>query len=137
MFAIESTNAKQWRWISGVVATRMEAEQLVSTIPGSERKFHRIIQIPIDQFPFFMVESRRFEFGGVEFVREMLHRLEKAGDEDQIHFNVYAFSAPFLPSVPGRDEMGGILHWHVTDATLRPPRAAAFDAELASIAGAA
>ncbi len=133
MFAIESTNSKGWRWISGVVATRAEAELNVAAVPESRRHFHTIVEVPGNEFPIFMIETNGFEFGGIEFVRQRLRQIEPAGDEDSIHFNVYAFASRFLPEVPGRDEMGGILHWHITDYTLRSPRAEVFDSELAEI----
>jgi len=134
MFAIESTNSKGWRWISGLVATRTEAELQVAAVPESKRQFHRIVEVPVGKFPVFMIETNGFEFGEIEFVRQRLRRLEPTGEEDAIHFNVYAFTSRFLPEVPGRDEMGGILHWHITDDSLKSPRSEVFDSELADIA---
>jgi hypothetical protein len=134
MFAIESTNSKGWRWISGVVPTLTEAESLIAAISEALRQFHRIVEFESSVFPVFMIEGRGFQFGGLEFILERLASLEVAEDEDHIHFNVYAFTDAFVPEVPGRDEMGRILHWHVTDATLRSPRSEVFNAELASIA---
>jgi hypothetical protein len=81
-----------------------------------------------------MIETNEFEFGGVDLVRQRLRQIKPTGDEDAIHFNVYAFKCHFLPKVPGRDEMGGLLHWHITDDTLQSPRAEVFDSELAEIA---
>lgn len=134
MFAIESTNSKGWRWISGLVATRAEAELNVSAVPESERHFHKIVDVPIRAFPVFLIETNGFEFGGIEFVRQRLRQIEPSDDEDTVHFNVYAFTSRFLPKVPGRDEMGGVLHWHVTNDTLTSPRAEVFESELADIA---
>jgi hypothetical protein len=48
--------------------------------------------------------------------------------------NVYAIREDFAPSEPGIDSMGSLLHWHITDWTLVPPRSEVFDEELAKIA---
>ncbi len=84
-----------------------------------------------------MIETNEFQFGGIEWVRQRLRQIKPTGDEDAIHFNVYAFKCHFLPEVPGRDEMGGVLHWHITDNSLQSPRAEVLDSELAEIANSA
>lgn len=133
MFAIQSTNAKGWRWISGVVVSRAEAELSVAAIPEAVRHLHKIVELPGSEFPLFMIETDKFEFGGIELVRQRLREVEPTGVEDAVHFNIYAFKSRFLAEVPGRDEMGRVLHWHITDDTLRLPRAEVFDSELAEV----
>ena len=134
MFFIDSTNARKWRWISAVVATIGEADAQIAAIPEPERAHHRIVEFDSPGFPVFMIEDQGFEFGDLTFVRCRLRQLAPSGDEDAIHFNVYAFDSPFIPERPGRDEMGRVLHWHVCDSTLSLPRSKVFDAELQAVA---
>jgi hypothetical protein len=134
MHTIQSTNSKKWRWISALVITPTEAESQLLAIPEHLRHHHRIVEIPFSCFPVFMIEDNGFKFGDLEFIRHKLHNLKPTGDDNHVHLNVYAFKEAFAPERPGRDEMGRLLHWHVTDSTLRPPRAEVFDAEIAAIA---
>lgn len=134
MFLIESTNAKGWRWISAAVLTMDEAQMQLLRIPDDVRGNHRITEHGGDAFPVFMVEDRGFELGDLAFVRSRLREQASCGDEDVVHFNVYAIKEAFIPESPGCDEMGGLLHWHVCDSTLRAPRAAVLDEELNDIA---
>ncbi len=134
MFVIESTNAKQWRWISAVVATRDQAQAQLQRIPEAVRAQHRIVEHGAAEFPVFMIEGSGFEFGDLAFIQDKLRGTRPAGDEDVVHFNVYAFEGPFIPQHPGRDEMGGLLHWHVDDAALVAPRRPVLEAALDAIA---
>jgi hypothetical protein len=135
MFVIESTNAKGWRWLSGVFEHQESAEREVNSIASEARSFHRIVQAPTNSFPLFIIEDRGFEYVDLERVLNTLASTRPCGDEDHIHFNIYAVRQEFNPSEPGSDEMGFLLHWHVTDTTLRQPRAKVFRKELAVIAG--
>jgi hypothetical protein len=135
MFVIESTNAKGWRWLSGVFERREAAEREVNGIAPEVRHFHRIIQTRTAAFPLFIIEDRGFEYVDIKRVLSALASTRPHGDDDHIHFNIYAVRQEFKPSVPGEDEMGVLLHWHVTDSTLRQPRARVFKQELAEIAG--
>src|SRR5262245_46152895 len=123
MYVIEATNPKKWHWISGVFERRAEADEYFLAIPEAKRKFQRIIDVPMT-FPFFVIEKRGFEYGDAGFVRQRLRELQPADDEDHVHFNVFAILREFRPSVPGADSMGELLHWHITDWDLRPPRSA-------------
>lgn len=134
MFVIESTNAKGWRWISAVVQTQDEAQAQLDAIPAGSRAHHRIVANPASGFPVFLIESRGFEWGDLDFIRARLARTQPCGDEDRVHFNIYAFEGPFVPGKPGRDDMGRLLHWHVCDSTLVAPRAGVLDTELEGIA---
>ena len=135
MFIIESTNAKGWRWLSGVFVSRVEAESELAAIADDVRHYHRIVETVSHSFPIFILESRGFEYVNHKQVLEALAATHPRGDDDYIHFNVYAVRQVFRPSTAGTDEMGGLLHWHVTDNTLRQPRARVFKAELAEVAG--
>jgi hypothetical protein len=66
-------------------------------------------------------------------VIDRLKALQPKGDEDFIHLNIYAILVEFKSSAAGVDDMGGLVHWHVTDNTLRAPRAEVFRAELRKV----
>lgn len=134
MFVIESTNAKQWRWLSAVVRTYEEAHAQLQAIPESLRAFHRVVEHPGLDFPVFMVEAQGFELGSLDFIRARLRQLVPCGDDEHVHMNVYAIKDPFVPGRPGRDDMGRLLHWHITDLELGPPGSEVLDAEWAEIA---
>ena len=134
MFAIEATNAKKWRWIAGIFKHRSAAEAFLLAVPEAARSRQHIVELPLQSYPVFVVEDRGFEYGDINFVRAKLCALVPHGDEDHIHLNVYAVREDFAPAQPGLDGMGALLHWHITDWTLRPPRSAVFDEELAAIA---
>jgi len=134
MFAIEATNTKKWRWIAGVFKQRSAAEAFLIAVPEAARKMQHIVEVPVSSYPVFVIEDRGFEYGDIDFVRAKLKSLVPKGDEDHIHLNVYAIREDFAPSEPGIDSMGGLLHWHITDWTLVPPRSEVFDEELAEIA---
>ncbi|MDR0672194.1 MAG: hypothetical protein LBF93_00735 [Zoogloeaceae bacterium] len=119
MFVIESAR-QDWRWISAVVPTLTEAESEIARIPDAQRQFHRLIEIPCTAFPVFIVEDRDFAFGDMALVRARISALLPSGDEDAILLNVYVLESAFIPEIPGRDEMGGIYHWHITDSDLTP-----------------
>jgi hypothetical protein len=106
----------------------------VNRIAPEIRHFHRVVVTPNASFPLFIIEDQGFEYVNIEVVRSALASTKPRGDEDYIHFNVYAVRDEFKPSEPGEDEMGLFLHWHITDATLRQPRARVFKKELAEIA---
>ncbi|MFY7939595.1 MAG: hypothetical protein ACOVOX_01680 [Burkholderiaceae bacterium] len=134
MFAIEATNARKWRWIAGIFQHLDDAEQFLNSVPIQARAMQRIVEFPLQCYPVFIVEDQGFEYGDLDFVRAKLSALLPCGDEDQIHMNIYAVREDFVPAPPGVDSMGGLLHWHVTDWTLQPPRSAVFDEELSEIA---
>lgn len=135
MFAIEATNAKNWRWISGIFQHRSAAEAFLLSIPPEARTRQRIIALQVRHYPVFIIEDKGFEYGGIDMVKGRLRNLVLSGDEDHIHMNIYAVREDFIPEKPGSDVMGGLLHWHITDETLRAPRSTVFDRELSDIAG--
>jgi len=133
MFAIEATNTKGWRWIAGIFQERAAAEVFLLAVPDADRAMQHIVELPTNCYPVFVIEDRGFEYGDVNLVRARLRGLAPAGDEDHIHFNVYAIREDFAPTQPGADRMGGLLHWHVTDWTLKPPRSEVFEEELEEV----
>jgi hypothetical protein len=135
MFAIEATNNRQWQWIAGIFLQRTEAEaflQAASRVAGLEL---RMVDLPVDRYPFLIVEKRGFEYGGIDLIRARLAELTPAGDEDHIHMNIYAVYEDFAPAKPGSDYMGALEHWHIGDDQLKPPRSLALDKELSEIVG--
>ena len=133
MFAIEATNKKKRRWIAGIFLERQRAEAFLQSVPEEARELQSIVDVPVRNYPVFVIEDRGFEYGDLAFVRARLKSLMPNGDEDFIHLNVYAVKEDFAPDVPGVDAMGGLLHWHVTDDTLQSPRSVVFDEELGEI----
>lgn len=137
MFAIEAKNLKGWRWIAGVFAEQSAAEAFLQAVPEPARAYQRIVELPLTKFPVFVIEDRGFEYGDIGFVRAKLQALVPNGDEDHIHLNVYVVLEDFSPAQPGIDSMGGLLHWHITDWTLKLPRSVVFDGELEELANGA
>lgn len=133
MFVIEATNKKNWRWIAGIFLERQRAEAFLQDVPEEAREFQCVVEVPVGGYPVFVIEDQGFEYGDLAFVRERLKSLVPKGDDDFIHLNIYAVQVDFAPDVAGVDAMGGLLHWHVTDDTLHPPRSVAFDDELGKI----
>jgi hypothetical protein len=134
MYAIESENSHGRRWISGVFPDRESAQLELGRLASEPGASHILVKTSADQFPLFIVEASGFSYVGLE---ELLHRLNATSpknEEEYVHFNVYAVSAPYKPAVPGRNELGGILHWHITDSALREPRAGVLRAEFSELA---
>ncbi len=134
MYAVESVNAKGWRWISGLFLDRDTAASELEGITPRPGTSHVIVQASPKHFPIFIVEDNGFHYVELPALLGRLNSLEPQNDGDYVHFNVYALSGPFKPEVPGRDEMGRILHWHITDSSCREPRASVFRSELSKIA---
>lgn len=134
MYSIEATNAKSWKWISGIFQTFEEAEGFLNLVPEPARSLQRILEIQPAKYPVFIIENNGFQYGDLGFIQTRLKSLTPSGDEDHIHMNVYAVLEDFIPDVPGRDSMGSLLHWHITDEALVPPRSEVFDEELRELA---
>lgn len=118
MFAIVSTDNTKRRWISGVFEVISEAEKEISIITEVENNLHYIVDTDVSQFPVFVIENHDFTFGGIELVKENLHSCFPIGNDDFCHFNIFIISEPYKPCEPGCDEMGRLMHWHVTDDDL-------------------
>ncbi len=134
MYSIEATNAKNWKWISGIFQTLADAEGFLSLVPEPARSLQRIVEIQATKYPGFIVEDNGFQYGDLGFIQTRLKGLTPYGDEDQVHMNVYAVLEDFAPDIPGRDSMGSLLHWHITDELLVSPRSEVFDEELKELA---
>jgi len=135
MYTIESVNTSGWRWISGVFLDWATATSELDSITPKPGISHVIVQAQPAQFPIFIIEDHGFHYLTLPTLLERLDSLEPKNDDEYFHFNIYALRAQFKPKVPGRDEMGRILHWHITDSSTKEPRASVFRAELGKIAG--
>jgi hypothetical protein len=120
VFVIEATNEKGWRWISAICRERAVAENFLASIPDRLRPIQRIVEITQSGYPLFIVEDQGFEYGDATFVRNRLAQLRPCGNEDNILLNVYIASRDFTPTHPGKDSMGILDHWHITDDALGP-----------------
>jgi hypothetical protein len=60
-----------------VRSVRLSQYNVLLSIPESARSFQRIIEIPVTRFPFFIIEDRDFEYGGLAFVAERLKKLSR------------------------------------------------------------
>ncbi len=130
MFAIEAQNEKGWRWISAICHDREKAATFLASVPVELRGFQRLLDIPHCRYPIFVIEDREFVYGDAAFVRERLAQLQPSGDEDAILLNIYIVRKDFLPQNPGKDSMGELYHWHITDDALKPPRSRVIAEEL-------
>jgi len=133
MFVIEATNSRNWRWISGVFQHRANAQAYFDSIPESARPLQRIVEVRLAAYPLFIIEQQGFEYGDLHFVKDKLRALVPAGNDDHAHFNVYVIREDFVPAKPGTDIMGILMHWHITDEYLAPPRATSFANQLTKI----
>lgn len=122
MFVIEASNSRGWRWISAICRDQQRAVGFLASIPTELQPVQRLMQVPVRDYPLFIVEDDGFEYGGAELVRRRLSQLRPSGNEDAVLLNVYIVREDFLPDHPGRDCMGHLYHWHITDDALRPPR---------------
>lgn len=122
MFAIEARNSRGWRWISAICRDQQRAIDFLASIPPELQPAQRMIEVPARDYPMFIVEDDGFEYGSAELVRRRLSLLRPCGDEDAVLLNVYIVREDFLPDHPGRDCMGRLYHWHITDDALRSPR---------------
>jgi len=130
MVAIEAQNEKGWRWISAICHDRETAEAFLASVPSELRKSQRLVEIPHQGYPLFVIEDREFEYGNADFVRKRLAELQPSGDADAVLLNVYIVREDFVPQDPGEDSMGYLYHWHITDEALKPPRSCVIDEEL-------
>ena len=135
MFIIEATNAKNWRWISGIFQHHADAQAYFDTIPEPARSLQRIVEAPVSAYPFFIIEKSGFVYGDIGFVRARLRELVPKGEEEYSHFTLYVVREDFAPVKPGTDYMGILWHWHINDEHLAPAGSARLDSELAEIAG--
>lgn len=122
MFVIEARNSRGWRWISAICQDQQRVVDFLASVPPELQPMRRVIEVPLHGYPMFIVEDHGFEYGSAEYVRERLSQLRPCGDEDAVRLNVYVVREDFLPDYPGRDCMGHLSHWHITDDALRPPR---------------
>ncbi len=134
MYAIEATNLKKWHWIAGIFEQHSAANAFLLSIPEEACSEQQIVELPLNNYPVFVVEGQRFEYGDVNSIRAKLKSLSPHGNEDYLHMNVYAVRENFVPAEPGIDNMGSLLHWHITDSILRLPRSQVFDELLVKIA---
>lgn len=134
MYSIEAQNSKGWKWISGIFQSLAGAEGFLVLIPEAARALQRIVEIQPEKYPLFIIEDNGFQYGDLGFIQTRLKSLSPDGDEDHVHMNVYAVLEDFVPKVPGRDSMGSLLHWHITNESLVPPRSEVFDEELKELA---
>ena len=130
MFAIEAVNEKGWRWISAICQERRAAEAFLASVPPALRPIQRLVELGVRGYPLFVVEDRGFEYGDSDFVRTRLAEAVPCGNEDAILLNVYIVHEDFVPDMAGEDSMGAIYHWHITDSSLKPPRADVIAEEL-------
>jgi hypothetical protein len=134
MFLIRSVNSKGWRWVSGVFDNRTSAYSELTSISAGSSVSHEMVEVGPDQFPVFIIEDKGFTCVSLPELLQRLDALEPNGSTDFVHFNVYALREAFKPAVPGRDDMGRIMHWHVDDDALNEPRASVFRTELVELA---
>lgn len=130
MFTIEAQNDKGWRWISAICGGRETAEAFLASVPTDLQKFQRLLEIPHRRYPLFIIEDQVFEYGDADFVTDRLAKLKPSGDEDVILLNVYIVREDFVPAPPGKDSMGALFHWHITDDSLQLPRSRVIAEEL-------
>ena len=122
MTAIEATNEKGWRWISGIFYDAEAADKYFSQIPAELGSQQRKVQIPFQAYPFFIIEDRGFSYVDIAGVTAKLDATSPAKDEDAIHFNIYVVKRDFFYLQYGGDHMGEIYHVHVTDSSLKGKR---------------
>jgi hypothetical protein len=134
MFVIESARSDGKRWISGAFLHRENALVAVEAMalkPGT----HVIQEVAHLTFPFFIIERQGFEYCTPVQAQAALNAIRSSGNPDHVHLNLYCVAAEYTPEVPGRDEMGRLQHWHISDRELLEPRSSDPWAMLAAVTG--
>lgn len=99
--------------VVGVFSSADGAEQHLSALDPEVQALSFTSSREDLEFPCLAIEeAQTFSFvSQSEAVTKLSAR--GASDESAKDVTVYAFPEPFVPIVPGRDEMGRIPHWHV------------------------
>jgi hypothetical protein len=118
MYAIEATNEKGRRWISGFFEKQPDAEQYYSKIPAELRSRQYIREIPFSTYPFFVIENLiergPFQYVDVMAVEAALAALPPGGTEDDELLIIFQITADFFSPEAGTDCMGLLHHEHIT-----------------------
>lgn len=130
MFSIEAENERGRRWVSAICRERVTAQAFLASVPDDLKSIQRLVEIPHDEYPLFILERDGFAYGDVSLVSRCLAALEPSGDEDAVLLNIYVLEQDHTPRFPGRDCMGSIRHWHITDWWLAPPHRQRLEDEL-------
>lgn len=89
------------------------ARAYLTTLPGNVQANSRFHSREDVELPCIAIETRaHFAFmNESEAARQLLEL--RPNDDGELGATVYRFDGEFTPKVPGRDEMGRLLHWHV------------------------
>lgn len=117
----------------GVFADRQAALACIARIPDNSPAQHELLHIGVESFPVFLFEDAEgFSFrapadanADVERLAAITHADE--ADEDHVYANLYRFDAPWQPTLPGTDYMGGVPHVHVEKRHLKRIRERGLD----------
>jgi hypothetical protein len=108
-------------YISGVFARLARAHAYLQEVPDGLRSLHELRTLE-HQFPLFALEdSRGFRFFNRGEILAAVSAYRSEGDladKDYEHAILFCFKKGYRATVPGADEMGRALHWHITNETL-------------------
>lgn len=118
MFIIESKK-KKLKWISGIFQQKEKAQNYFDSIPPEEKQFHTLHDVPIQEYPFYIIEDTEFHFLQKEAVIERIQSIVPQEGDEITYFNLYTITDDFVPYRAGDDKMGILRHTHIDNSDLK------------------
>ena len=121
MFIIESLRSDGRRWVSGAFLQQETANEAMGAISSQTATVHMLREVADLVFPLFIIERDGFEYQTPRETLSILRSVQPKGEADHVHLNLFFLPAEYMPEVPGRNEMGRLRHWHISDRELAEP----------------
>lgn len=102
-------------YVAGVFADETAAREFLGRIPSELRRQMDMTRHPELSVPVFITEDDR----GLRVTTpegaliDLRARAKPRRDDDWVYTHLYRVDEPFIPTEPGRDEMGRLPHWHI------------------------
>lgn len=112
------------RWIAGVFTRGDVARHYFASIPDELRQYQRLYEIPLRDYPVYLIEDDGFRFVSEAEALAELQAVQRVDDDEQVYFILYKIAADYRPDEPGTDHIGAFQHVHVDNLCLaqRPTR---------------
>lgn len=118
MYILETTSPTGKKWVSGVSLDLVKVTKIKRNLSATEVRSD-IIKVEGLTFPVYIVEmSGFFQYKNKPSIVKLLESLIPAHDENVEHALIFEVPEEFLSKNCVEDEMGGLMHWHITDETL-------------------
>src|SRR5699024_9671385 len=102
-------------WLSGFFGSRRAAEEHFHRIPEDHKEFQEVIEVPVDRFPFYVLEDDSgFRFLNEAEAAAAVLRLEPQNRDSSENAPIlYRIEEEWFPDKPGIDTMGVLWHVHL------------------------